>query len=92
MYTTAWTGRSSAATTERRRPELVWVGDGGWVARDPAVDAHDPGRVLAYLECKDGVVYVMCVTVRPEVIEFPTLRTALDALDAILVGGVRQSG
>jgi hypothetical protein len=46
--------------------------------------------VLAYLECKDSVVYLLWVRDRSEVVEFPSLRDAVDAIDAILVGGSRD--
>lgn len=60
------------------RPELLWVGDGGWVACDPSVSEHDANRVLAYLECKDGIVYVLWVR-GGGVDEFASLREALQA-------------
>ncbi|MBW9119311.1 hypothetical protein JNB63_04325 [Microbacterium trichothecenolyticum] len=74
------------------RPELVWVGDGGWIACDPVAGIHDPRRVLAYLECRDSVVRLQWVRDSADVVEFSTLREALDAVDgAFIVGGVRQS-
>ncbi|WP_019180044.1 hypothetical protein [Microbacterium yannicii] len=89
MRTHAPADQIASAPPQRRRPELLWVGEGGWVACDPEADADDPGRVLAYLECKDSVVYVLFVRGRTEVVEFESLRAAIDAVDAILVGGVR---
>lgn len=63
-----------------RRPELLWVGSGGWVACDPAVDHSDPHRVVAYLECKDERVYLLWVTGSAGVCEFDSIRQALDAI------------
>jgi hypothetical protein len=91
MHTNAPAGRTASLSRHRRRPELVWVGEGGWIACDPEADPDDPGRVLAYLECKDSVVYLLCVKGRPEAVELPTLQAALDEVDAILVGGARES-
>lgn len=45
----------------RRRPELIWVGNGAWVACDPRVSENDPNRVLAYMESMDGVVTLLRV-------------------------------
>ena len=91
MHTKVPARQSPSASRQRRRPELVWIGDGGWIACDPEADPDDPGRVLAYLECKDSVVYLLCVKGRPEAVELPTLQAALDEVDAILVGGARRS-
>ena len=91
MHTNVPARQSPSASRQRRRPELVWIGDGGWIACDPEADPDDPGRVLAYLECKDSVVYLLCLKGRPEVVELPTLQAALDEVDAILVGGARRS-
>ena len=63
-----------------RRPELVWVGSGAWVACDPAAGPDDPHRVVAYLECKDGRVYLLWVGASSHVREFASLRDALDAV------------
>lgn len=67
------------------RTELIWLGDGAWVACDPRADENDPRRVLAYLECKDSVVYVLWVRDRIGVVEFGSLREAVAAVDADLV-------
>ena len=91
MHTHAPADQIAPSPPQRRRPELLWVGNGGWVACDPEADENDPGRVLAYLECKDSVVYVLFVRGGADVLEFESLRAALDAVDAILVGGVRTS-
>lgn len=65
------------------RPELIWVGHGGWVACDASVAPDDPGRVLAYVECKDGLVYVLWVRGGGDVAEFDSIRHALDAIDEV---------
>jgi hypothetical protein len=62
------------------RPDLVWVGNGGWVACDAAAGEGDPHRVVAYLECKDRIVYVLWVHGRGGVDEYPSLREALAAI------------
>ena len=62
------------------RPDLVWVGNGGWVACDTLADHSDPHRVVAYLECKDEIVYVLWVHGRAGVDEYPSLREALAAI------------
>ncbi|MHC2998547.1 hypothetical protein [Microbacterium sp. HJ5] len=67
-------------TTGDPRPELLWVGDGAWVACDPTVAADDPHRVIAYVECKDHIVYVLWVHGGGGVTEFPSLRDALAAI------------
>ena len=67
-----------------RRPELLWVGSGAWVACDPAAEKDDPRRVVAYLECKDERVYLLWVTGSAGVCEFDSIRAALDAIAARL--------
>ncbi|MFB8145970.1 hypothetical protein ACFC1W_04400 [Microbacterium sp. NPDC056003] len=62
------------------RPDLVWVGNGGWVACDTLADHSDPHRVVAYLECKDEIVYVLWVHGRAGVDEYRSLREALAAI------------
>lgn len=64
------------------RPELIWVGDGGWVACDPLATEHDPNRVLAYVECKVGIVYVLWVRGGGGVDQFVSLREAMEAIAA----------
>ena len=81
---------SEPAVQARNGAELVWLGDGGWVACDPRRDEHDPRRVLAYLECKDSVAYVLWVRDHGGVVEFESLRDALAAVDAILVDRVAE--
>jgi hypothetical protein len=71
---------TSMPAVQPRRPELLWVGSGGWVACDPSLDATDPRRVVAYLECKDDRVYVLCVTGSAGVCEFGSIRDALDRI------------
>ena len=61
-------------------PELIWVGDGGWVARDPAVPDHDARRVIAYIEHKDHRVYVLWVRDRHDVYIYESLREALQEI------------
>lgn len=63
-----------------REPELQWVGDGAWVASDPAAAENDPHRVIAYLECKDSRVYVLWVSGATGVCEYESLREALAAI------------
>ena len=48
-------------------PELIWVGDGAWVAHDPSLPEGDPRRVIAYMEHKDRRVYVLWVRDRQDV-------------------------
>ena len=62
------------------RPDLVWVGNGGWVACDALAERSDPHRVVAYLECKDQIVYVLWVHGRAGVDEYPSLGEALAAI------------
>ena len=57
--------------------DLVWVGDGAWVACDTRLADGDPLRVLAYLECKDHQVYVLRVRDQQDVCCYATLREAL---------------
>lgn len=76
------TGVAPQTTSPHRRPELVWLGHGGWVACDPLAADNDPRRILAYLECCDGRVYVVWVRHGARADEFPTLREAVDAIDA----------
>jgi len=71
---------ASIPAVQSRRPELLWVGSGGWVACDPSVETTDPHRVLAYLECKDDRVYVLWVMGGAGVCEFGSIREALDEL------------
>ena len=68
------------STDDLRRPELLWVGSGAWVACDPAADPSDPHRVVAYLECKDARVYLLWVTGSAGVCEFDSIRRAVDAI------------
>ena len=79
---------TSTVSEIRRRPELVGVGSGGWVACDPDAAADDPHRVVAYLECKDEIVYVLWVAGSTGVREFDSLPAALDAIAARLADRV----
>jgi hypothetical protein len=63
-------------------PELIWVGDGAWVAHDPSLPEGDPRRVIAYMEHKDRRVYVLWVRDRQDVCCYETLREALDDVTA----------
>ena len=71
---------TSTPAVQTRRPDLLWVGSGGWVACDPAIDSADPRRVVAYLECKDDRVYVLWVAGDAGVCEFGSVRDALDEI------------
>jgi hypothetical protein len=79
---------TTTAEDQVRRPELLWVGSGGWVACDPAVDPSDPHRVVAYLECKDERVYLLWVTGSGGVREFASLREALDQISLRLAAPI----
>ncbi|MCR2763111.1 hypothetical protein NQ152_06250 [Microbacterium sp. zg.B48] len=74
------TGQLSA--DRKSSPELVWIGDGAWVARDTRLAENDPHRVVAYLECKDHRVYVLWVRGRRDVSCFNSLREALTEIAA----------
>ncbi|MFB7893900.1 hypothetical protein ACFC1I_17000 [Microbacterium sp. NPDC056044] len=69
---------ASTTAVQTRRPELLWVGSGAWVACDPSAGATDPHRVVAYVECKDERVYVLSADGAAGVCEFGSLRDALD--------------
>jgi len=71
---------TSIPAVQTRRPELLWVGSGAWVACDPFVDAADPRRVVAYVECKDDRAYVLWVTGSAGVCEFGSIRDAVDEI------------
>lgn len=58
-------------------PELVWLGEGAWVVRTPAVPDNDARRVVAYVEHKDHRVYVRWMRDRQDIGCFVTLRDAL---------------
>jgi len=75
----------SPAARSDRQPDLQWVGDGAWVASDPASDVNDPHRVIAYLECKDSRVYVLWVSGATGVCEYDSLRDAIAAISERLV-------
>ncbi len=76
---------TSIPAVQTRRPELLWVGSGGWVACDPSIDAADPRRVVAYVECKDDRVYVLWVAGAAGVCEFGSVRDALEQIAQRLV-------
>lgn len=61
--------------------ELLWVGDGAWVACDPRLDASDPRRVIAYVECRDHAVHVVWVRERRRPTRCRTLREALAVVE-----------
>jgi hypothetical protein len=63
-------------------PELIWVGDGAWVACDRRLAETDPHRVIAYLECKNQQVYVLWVRGRKDVCCYDTLAEALQVVAA----------
>ncbi|MFE5408010.1 hypothetical protein [Microbacterium sp. NPDC056569] len=71
---------TSIPAVRTRRPELLWVGSGAWVACDPSVDATDPHRAVAYLECKDDRVYVLWVAGSGGVCEFESISEALEQI------------
>jgi hypothetical protein len=75
---------------QARRPELLWVGSGAWVACDPAVDPSDPHRAIAYLECKDGRVYLLWVTGSAGVCEFASIRDALEQISERLTPALQS--
>lgn len=92
------------AEAQPRTPELVWVGHGAWVARDPELPDTDARRVIAYIEHRDHRVEVVWVRERREVSRFETLRDALNevarsclerepasVIDASLVGRSRPT-
>ena len=54
----------------------------------PDAAADDPHRVVAYLECKDEIVYVLWVAGSTSVREFDSLPDALDAIAARLADRV----
>lgn len=58
-------------------PELISVGDGAWVARDPTAADNDARRVIAYIEHKDHRAYVLWARERQDVCCYETLRDAL---------------
>ncbi|UYK39668.1 hypothetical protein [Microbacterium terricola] len=66
----------------RPATELLWVGDGGWVACDTALAKTDPRRVIAFIECKEHRVRVQWVRDRCDVSVHDTLREALQAVEA----------
>ncbi|HEX5728603.1 hypothetical protein [Microbacterium sp.] len=70
--------RSAKAPT----PELIWVGDGAWIACDTSMPDTDPHRVIAYLECRNSRVSVLWVRDRQEAGLYETLREALDEVTA----------
>lgn len=71
------TERPSGTPAERPAAELLWVGDGAWVACDPTLGETDPRRVIAYVECRDHAVHVMWVRERRCPTRCRTLRDAL---------------
>ena len=64
-------------------PELVWVGDGAWVAHDPELPDNDARRVIAYIEHRNHRVDVVWVRERREMCSFETLRDALREVAAV---------
>lgn len=72
------------SATVRPASELTWVGQGGWIACDPTAAVDDPSRVLAYVECRDGHVYVTWLADPGSVAEYASLRDALREIDARL--------
>jgi hypothetical protein len=63
--------------------DLVWVGDGSWVARDPAVSDDDARRVIALIEHRDHHVYVVWVRDRQDVSRYESLREAVQDVAAV---------
>lgn len=72
--------RTRATNEDGAPPELLWVGNGAWMACDPAAAEDDPGRVIAYVECKDSIVYVLWVHGRERVDEYSSIGEALVAV------------
>ena len=63
--------------------ELVRVGDGAWVARDPAVSDSDARRVMAYVELEgDHRVLVLWVRDGRDVSVYDSLREAVQEIAA----------
>lgn len=62
--------------------ELIWVGNGGWVACDRGVPDEDPRRVIAFVEHRDHHVDVLWVRERREAGCYETLREALQEITA----------
>jgi hypothetical protein len=63
--------------------DLVWVGDGSWVARDPAVSDDDARRVIALIEHREHHVYVVWVRDRQDVSRYQSLREAVQAVATV---------
>lgn len=61
--------------------DLMWVGDGAWVACDTRLADRDARGVVAYLECKDHQVYVLWVRDQKDVCCYATLREALRVVE-----------
>ena len=72
--------RQQHSPSREPAPELIWVGDGAWVARDPAVPDDDARGLVAYVEHKDQRVYVLWVRDRRDVCEYASLREAITAI------------
>lgn len=71
------TGEAAPRPRRAPSPELIPVGDGAWVARDPGVPDNDARRVVAYLERKNGRVHVLWVRDRRDASSHATLGAAL---------------
>lgn len=69
---------SEAPVPDTPAAQLLWVGDGAWVACDPLVLENDPRRVIAYVECRDHAVHVLWVRERRRPTRCRTLREALE--------------
>jgi hypothetical protein len=64
--------------------ELLPVPDGGWIACDRALQADDPRRVIAYLDCQGRDVSVTWVRERRQASTYPTMGDALQAMSRSL--------
>jgi hypothetical protein len=73
------------------RPDLVWLRPGRWALF--AADASHPRHPGASLERRPELGYVLRLGSRLETdtATFSTLQSVLDALGAILVGGVSEA-
>ena len=69
---------------DRYAAELVPVPDDGWIACDRTLQANDPRRVIAYLECRGRDVTVTWVRERRQACSYDTIGEALQAMSYTL--------
>ncbi|MFS0735153.1 hypothetical protein ABC304_06945 [Microbacterium sp. 1P10UB] len=84
------TQRTSQRSPHARWPVLLWEGGGTWELCDPAPGPGGSRRPLGRVDATVEGGYALSLAGRSDSTTYATLAAAVDAVGAVLVGGVRD--